>query len=145
MKKNKFLWLPLLLTFSMCQGGGEERSMNHMSDDIPKLERDAYAGNVEAYRDLRTMSLDYAPGTFLFSSLLMANKHGLPEAYLDVYYCIYNQCLAHGANSFYDVDPATQQVLLSYLKKAAKKGISEADTILLEIKKGPPPPVGNDM
>ncbi|NVO32365.1 hypothetical protein [Hymenobacter lapidiphilus] len=149
MKKHLLWWFVLLLAFPMCQTpGSEEVSMNNYeSGDIPKLRQAAYDGNVEAYQQLRIIALDFSPGTeFLYDALMMANKNDYPPAYLDVYQDLYSECEIHGARSFHDLDKETQALLRHYLTKAAAKGMHEADTILLEIKKGPPvQPAESDM
>ncbi|WBO86725.1 hypothetical protein [Hymenobacter yonginensis] len=139
--KKRLLWWFVLLAFPMCQTPSSEQvSMNNYeSDDIPKLQQAAYNGNVEAYQRLRIIALDFSPGTeFLYDALMMANKNYYPPAYLDVYHDIYKECEMNGARSFHDLDKETQALLRHYLTKAAAKGMHEADTILLEIKKGPP-------
>jgi hypothetical protein len=128
-------WLVLLVALPACRDEGA-RSMNDISDNIPRLQQAAYEGDVAAYDSLRIVALDYAPSEFLFTWLMMANKNDYPPAYLDVYHAIDEECRRRGAKNFHAIDPRTQKLLVQYLTQASRKGMTEADTILRDIHNG---------
>lgn len=78
-------------------------------------------GDTSAYYDLFVVYLDYSSEKFLPYALIMANKYNYPQAYYDVYDCLWN---------FYEssdsLDITTKIMALEYLQNAAQRGHTQA-------------------
>ncbi len=61
----------------------------------------------------------------------MANKHDYAPAYFDVFVTLKNACSSNASDySLKDLDPATRELAVAYLRKAAEKGDEQAKEAL---------------
>ena len=90
-------------------------------------------GSVNAFDQLETASLDYKPGHFLSTFMIMADKYNNAFASMTVYRNLlqmYNPPMIEGSkNGIYALDSLNQDMkmmVLRYLKKADSLGNQEA-------------------
>ncbi|MCZ8297690.1 hypothetical protein [Flavobacterium sp.] len=93
-------------------------------------------GNFENYEELSTSYLDKNVYEFLPWALITANKFKKPQAYFDVYYCLFEiNCIEYNKNdlnnwSLENLDVETQKFAIAYLKRASEMGHTQATEIL---------------
>lgn len=89
-------------------------------------------GDLEAYYDLEKGLIHQSP-TFEFDylpySLYMANKYHYADAYYSVYWSL---TFFHPSGDLDSLDAETRELAISYLKKAARKGLAVATDELQE-------------
>lgn len=136
MKQLLFILISGLLLFSSCsnRASNEAKSLNAPSESITTLQKRVYNGDIDAYKKLKTIYLDYSPEQSLFWAMIMANKYDYAPAYLDVYYAM-EGAYSRGGVKFGKKDEMTRMFLIDYLNRASKKGEKQADQILLQLQK----------
>jgi TPR repeat protein len=82
-------------------------------------------GDIEAYNELIFAYVNY--GSVLPCALIMANKYDYPQAYYDVY-----DCLWYLYDSPDMLDETTRKMAIEYLQKASLKGCLQARETLGE-------------
>ncbi|URC11764.1 MULTISPECIES: hypothetical protein [unclassified Flavobacterium] len=99
------------------------------------LNKIVHEGDTTAYNNLA--EIYFLSGhrlSFLYVSILMANKHKYSQAYYDVYNCLYNLNSKNDNNEEWifneNTDTETIKYALDCLKKAEKGGVPEAKKIL---------------
>lgn len=91
-------------------------------------------GDSSAYYELSMQYLDYGYEKFLPFALIMANKYDYPQAYFDVFSCLW-EIYGKTTTRFMlldSLDYTTQKMAIDYLKKASFKGHGQAKEILGE-------------
>lgn len=138
------LLLLLVAYFSSC--GNKTDSSRSMNDPgipvhvlIDSIENHGSTGALDA---LETASLDYRPGHFLSTYLIMADKYNNAFACKTVYYNIIGMyrvpVIEDSENGIYNLDSLNKdakELAVKYLLKADSLGDNEAKNHLLEYKK----------
>ncbi len=106
--------------------------MNNVpSNDIIKYKKLALEkGDIKAYNSLSLDYMDSPYEEFLYTALLMANKHNYHLAYEDVYYVLTDFYHKKDNLELEELDLVTRGMALEYLKKGAEKGNKECKRIL---------------
>ncbi len=129
----KFLKITAILLFiTSCDKKKEELSLNEPSMPYQELKELAIIkGDTNAYHEMSIAYMD-SPNDdrFLNVSLIMANKHNFPGAYLDVYYFLTDYYHRKDFKDLDDLDETTRIMALDYLKKGAEKRDKECQKIL---------------
>jgi len=87
-------------------------------------------GDTIAYYNLSMDYMDSPYDGFLYTALIMANKHGYHLAYEDVYYILTDYYHKKEFTELDDLDQKTREIALDYLKTGAKIGNKECQRIL---------------
>jgi hypothetical protein len=124
------------------ENNGEERSMNDPGIPIHALmDSVVNYGSVDAFDLFETASLDYRPGEFLSTFMIMADKYNNAFASMSVYYqfvWMYDAPLyGDSENGIYALDSLnndTRKMVIRYLTKADSLGNEEAGKHLKEYK-----------
>ncbi len=144
---NKIIIPIFILVLSSCGNretntNDEVRSMNDPGVPIHVLiDSVENHGSVDAFDLLETASLDYRPGEFLSTFIIMADKYNYAFASMSVYYQLvwmYNTPLIDDSeNGIYVLDSLnndTRKMVIRYLIKADSLGNEEAGNHLEEYK-----------
>ena len=115
---------------------GYQETMNAPAHPISELADSIINyGSKESYYEMNVYCLDIGSYKLLPWSLLMANKYDYDEAYLDVYFSLYD-LNSLGENkkvsdwSLDNLDKKTREMAIEYIEIAAKKGQKQAKEIL---------------
>jgi hypothetical protein len=139
-----FLSIVILLGLNSCGNKTETvRSMNDPGVPIHVLiDSIENYGSVESFKSLRIASLDYRPGEFLSTFLIMADKYNNGLASMTVYYQIlhmYNVPVINDSeNGIYRLDSLNndaRKMAMRYLFKADSLGHNEATDHISEYRK----------
>ncbi len=132
--------IPILILFLSSCTNHEARSMNDPGVPIQVLiDSVENYGSTSAFNLLETASLDYRPGEFLSTFMIMADKYHNDFAAISVY----NQIvwmnnvpqIADSENGIYKLDSLNsdaKKMAISYLIKADSLGNKEANKLLKE-------------
>lgn len=107
-------------------------SMNQAQRDVSEIKDEVRKGNIESYKELQTIYLDYPSESFLFWALLMANKYKYPPAYLDAFHVLVNSYVGNIEN-INSMDNETKKMALHFLEKACDKDVAGAKEIKLSL------------
>ncbi len=126
-----FKWVLGILFFSSCGAEVENieqyATVNNTNNSILNLKEKVYLeGDVEAYKELSIIYMDYPEEDFLFWALIMANKHDYANAYLDVYHSIHSAMWIKEEKDF-EIDSLTDYILMNYLELAVNKDADGAE------------------
>ena len=121
----------------------EIRSMNDTGIPIYVLRDSIEAhGSIDAFDKLDIESLDFRPGEFLSTFMIMADKYNNDRACMKVYYEIVHMNEApliddseNGIHILDSLNIDARKMAIRYLKKADSLGNNEAKEHLLEYKK----------
>ncbi len=133
MKINNIAFWGILIFASCGTKNHDIRSINAPSRDIREIQADAFAGDTSAYQELRIIYLDYSPEDFLFWPLMMKNRHNYHPAGEDLANCLVSS-MGGSYDTFNDIDPKTQKIIIENLEYAAKGGSQSAKETLFSIK-----------
>jgi len=91
-------------------------------------------GNLAAYRQLkRYRNANKEESKLLYIALIMANRHDLAEAHMDVVYCLTNGQVPVLEGVLDSLDKKTKEMLIVYLKNAVRTDHPDAKYILGEL------------
>jgi hypothetical protein len=107
-------------------------SMNQAQRDVSEIKDEVRKGNIESYKELQTIYLNYSSENFLFWALLMANKYKYPPAYLDAFHVLVNSSVGNIEN-INMMDNETEKMALYFLEKACDKNVAGAKEIKLSL------------
>lgn len=110
----------------------QEFSLNQPSKPYQELKELALTnGDTIAYHEMSIAYMD-SPNDdrFLYTALIMANKHDYHLAYEDVYYVLTDYYHKKEFAELEDLDEKTREMALDYLKAGAEKGNKECKWIL---------------
>jgi len=109
-------------------------SINQLEKPYKELYKSALEeGDSDAYEELSYEYMDSPYDGFLYTALIMANKHGNRQACIDVFYCLTNYYhKSDSSDLLSDLDERTRDMALEYLKLAAEKGEINAKRLLGE-------------
>lgn len=110
----------------------QEFSLNQPSKSYQELKELALTnGDTIAYHEMSIAYMD-SPNDdrFLYTALIMANKHNYHLAYEDVYYVLTDYYHKKELTELEELDPVTRKMALDYLIKGDKKGSIECKRIL---------------
>lgn len=139
-----FLSIAILLGLNSCGNKTETiRSMNDSGVPIHVLiDSIENHGSVESFESLRIASLDYRPGDFLSTFLIMADKYNNALASMMVHHQIlhmYNvPVISDSENGIHRLDSLNndaRKMAIRYLIKADSLGNEEASNHMLEYRK----------
>ncbi|WP_312555519.1 hypothetical protein [Empedobacter brevis] len=122
----------ILLFITSCDKKKEEFSLNEPSMPYQELKELALTkADTNAYHEMSIAYMD-SPNDdrFLYTALLMANKHNYHLAYEDVYYVLTDYYHKKESTELEDLDEKTRTMALDYLKAGAEKGNKECKRIL---------------
>jgi len=127
----KSIVIILLLTTS-CNKKKKDFPMNSTtnSDRILYKEEALIKGDTSAYYQLSLDYMDSPYEGFLYTAMIMANKHDYHLAYFDVYEVLTSHDRKMGVHELEDLDEKTCAMALDYLKAGAEKGNKECKRIL---------------
>ena len=142
MNSIKIVWVILFILIGSCQidknnnkpQSQQEKSINQAHRDVTDIKSEVRLGNIESYKELKIVYLDYSSESFLFWALLMANKYDYSTAYLDVFYCLLDSYVGGDLYKLKEMDERTKKMALEYLNIASDKGVKEATEILNQLK-----------
>lgn len=143
---NKEIFVSVILSIFIlsCSGENEENMMaseeseftlnEYVDESVEDLQFKVFnKGDTNSYLILKNIYLDFPPEDFLFWAFIMSNKYDYNLAHLDVFYVFLNGSVGGNLNSFYEIDPVTQDLMKRYLNKAVESGLQDAKDILEEI------------
>lgn len=118
--------------FCCCKGNKkDELPVNYTANSIKELTKRAIEnGDTGAYYQLSLDYMDSPYDGFLRTALLMANKHGYSQAFIDVYYCLTDLSHKKDNTELDHIDEHTRKLALEYLMKGVEKGNKECMQIL---------------
>jgi hypothetical protein len=134
----------ILLGLTSCGNKSETiRSMNDPGIPLRVLiDSIQNHGSIEAYNSLEIASLDYRPGEFLSTFLIMADKYNNASASMTVYYQVadmYNTPIIEDSENgiFYldSLNNDARKMAVRYLIKADSLGNEDAKEHLMEYRK----------
>lgn len=85
-------------------------------------------GDTIAYKELELEN--YQSDSFLYVSLIMANKYNYPSAYYNVFHCLVKQSNKKELEALDDLDEMTKKMAIDYLIMGAEKGDKQCQKIL---------------
>lgn len=132
MKNLKPLFF-LTLTFFLISCKKKEEAIPMWSASATELnnwkELALKKGDTVAYWNLSTDFMDSPHDGFLYTALIMANKHKYHQAYIDAYDCLTDRLHKRDFTELDSLDNNTRELALDILKRGAEKN-SECKYIL---------------
>ncbi|WP_304200111.1 hypothetical protein [Flavobacterium alvei] len=104
--------------------------MNNVSNSEMELYRKLAIekGDTIAYKELELEN--YESDSFLYVSLIMANKYNYPSAYYNVFHSLVKQSNKKELEALDDLDEITKKMAIDYLMMGAEKGDKQCQNIL---------------
>ncbi|WP_353098133.1 hypothetical protein [Empedobacter brevis] len=124
--------MAILLFITSCDKKEKVFPMNSTTNSDRNFYKEAalIKGDTSAYYQLSLDYMDSPYDGFLYTALLMANKHNYHLAYEDVYYVLTDYYHKKESTELEDLDEKTRTMALDYLKAGAEKGNKECKRIL---------------
>lgn len=128
---KKLIYFVLLLSIQVSCNNRSDITPITGTVDVKDLKMRALNnGDTTAYYQLSLDFMDSPYEGFLYTALIMANKHNYHQAHADVYYCLTDYFHKKSGLELKDLDEITKKMALSYLKKGALLGNKNCITIL---------------
>lgn len=132
MKKiNLVCFICILIMFFGCKSKEKETPMFNLSNPHSELIHKALEeGDTNSYYELSLDYMDSPYKGFLYTALIMANKHHYHQAYMDVYDCLTDLAHKETFTELEKLDDETILLALKYLIKGAEAGNEECIRLL---------------
>lgn len=118
----------LCTVFSGCKNKNQQPQEGTSLLKLETLALDS--GDTEAYDGLSLNFMESPNNKFLYTALIMANKHKYPPAFIDVYYCLTDLTHKRDGTELDDLDDKTRSLALEYLNSGAQLGNKECMGLL---------------
>lgn len=118
----------LCIFFGGCKNNSQQVQEGNSLLKLESLAIDS--GDTEAYDGLSLNFMESPDNKFLYTALMMANKHKYPPAFIDVYYCLTDLTHKGDGTELDDLDDKTRSLALEYLDSGAQLGNKECMGLL---------------